>query len=88
MHFSCAYLRSCVCVFSSNLNCGWKIEASWGYVVRLYVARVDLEESSDCGFDSISVFDGGKFCYTSQHIIFMLVDWVVVGEEIRMGRWW
>ena len=73
----------CVCV-SSDTNCEWKIEANWGYVVRLYVAHVDLEENANCSYDSVSVFDGGKFYSTRQHTSRTLASRVVVGVR---GNW-
>ena len=69
----------CISLLCSNSNCGWKIEASQGDVVRLYVARIDLEESDDCSFDSITVFDGGKFCSVHQHITYILASHCVGG---------
>ena len=55
-----------------------------GYVVRLYVARIDMEESDDCRFDSITVFDGGKFWSTRQHLTYIVASrdsWRVVRES-------
>ena len=69
----------CITLLCSNSNCGWKIEVSQGYVVRLYVARIDLEESDDCGFDSITVFDGGKFFSVHQHITYVSASHCVGG---------
>ena len=34
--------------------------ARQGYVVRLYVVDMDLEEESHCSYDSVSIFDGGN----------------------------
>ena len=49
------------CGCFSNENCAWKITADPGYVVHVHVSWIDLEESSDCGFDYISLYDGREF---------------------------
>ncbi|XP_076464501.1 uncharacterized protein LOC143296449 isoform X2 [Babylonia areolata] len=46
--------------YSNNQECGWKIRTgNWGYIVRLYVFDVSLEESDNCDHDSLSIYDGG-----------------------------
>ncbi|XP_076463829.1 scavenger receptor cysteine-rich domain-containing protein DMBT1-like [Babylonia areolata] len=46
--------------YSNNQECGWKIRTrNQGYIVRLYVFDVSLEESDNCDHDSLSIYDGG-----------------------------
>ena len=43
-----------------------------------------MEESDDCRFDSITVFDGGKFWSTRQHLTYIVASrdsWRVVRES-------
>ena len=47
-----------ICGCFSHESCAWKITADPGYVVHVHVAWIDLEVASDCGFDSISLYDG------------------------------
>ncbi|XP_076467236.1 scavenger receptor cysteine-rich domain-containing protein DMBT1-like isoform X2 [Babylonia areolata] len=46
--------------YPNNQECGWRIrtEGLW-YKVRLYVADINLEDSDDCKFDNLSIYDGG-----------------------------
>ena len=82
------FVLYCIASFCSNSDCGWKIEARQGYVVRLYVSRIDLEESVDCSFDNITLFDGGKFWSTRQYITYIVASrdsWRVV-RELQVAR--
>lgn len=54
---------------SSNSSCEWLISADTGYVVRLTLLLVDLQESdtSDCPFNRLTIYDGTTTSLSSSH---------------------
>ena len=46
--------------YDSNKNCNWLIRAPFGQKVLIYFTTFDLEDSSQCNYDSVSMFDGSS----------------------------
>ncbi|XP_069095270.1 deleted in malignant brain tumors 1 protein [Pleurodeles waltl] len=61
--------------YPNNVQCNWQIEANNNFCIKVIISTLSLEVSSDCVFDSISVYDGlfstapllGKICRDSPY---------------------
>ncbi|KAK3084412.1 hypothetical protein FSP39_013139 [Pinctada imbricata] len=60
-------------MYPSNIECSWVIGANSGMVVEMNFEHLDLEPSTDCKWDSVTIYDGlssnetvlGTFCGSS-----------------------
>ncbi|XP_046557391.1 LOW QUALITY PROTEIN: bone morphogenetic protein 1-like [Haliotis rubra] len=56
--------------YDNREECEWTIQAREGYHIRFHFVEFEVEEETDCGYDSIEVFDGahdtsptlGRYC--------------------------
>ncbi|XP_078496615.1 scavenger receptor cysteine-rich domain-containing protein DMBT1-like [Lissotriton helveticus] len=61
--------------YPNNVQCNWQIEANSNFCIKVIIPNLSLEVSSNCVYDSISVYDGpfntapllGKICINSPH---------------------
>ncbi len=44
--------------YGNNENCQWIIKAPYGERILIYFTTFDLEDHSQCSFDSVNIFDG------------------------------
>ncbi|XP_025103897.1 adhesion G-protein coupled receptor G6-like [Pomacea canaliculata] len=84
--------------YLDNVNCQWRIQADWGYAVRLRIMYVDMEQTKECDFDSVKVYDGAseseplikEFCDNSVSVIYstgqyMTITFTTDGSFSRQG---
>ena len=50
------------------MDCKWRIIAPSGQKVLIYFTRLDLEYNSDCGFDSVQIYDGSSDSYFNKRL--------------------
>ena len=64
-------------LYPGNIRCSWKIVAPSGYVIKLAIKEIDLDNCYSCSCDAVRVYDGvkqydtslGKVCGHTRHTV-------------------
>ncbi|KAI0218613.1 Ovochymase-2 [Lamellibrachia satsuma] len=49
--------------YKNSMTCGWKIQVEYSKVVKLEFLTLNVEQSSTCSYDKVTVYDGGWLPY-------------------------
>ncbi|XP_015512725.2 cubilin [Neodiprion lecontei] len=44
--------------YPANIECNWNIEVDYSHSIEIQLVEVDIEKTSKCGFDKLSVYNG------------------------------
>ncbi|KAG8449738.1 hypothetical protein GDO86_016398 [Hymenochirus boettgeri] len=70
--------------YPSNANCTWSIMAPVGFKIVLTILSIEVELSSSCRYDSLTIYDGTN---TAATVLRRACGSLVFGNQVSTGRY-